>query len=462
MVLNFMFIIIITVVILEILLISSIRQNYYKSLENTLLNQLQVSSDLYVRYFSDATLHENVLNNVDTFWKRVTAQVQIIDLDGNVLMNSIGVLDDNTSKAEDVQNALQGNPGKWIGKVSYDTEKVMAVSYPLIVEEKPIGVLRFIASLKEINKEIRRIAYNFVIFGFVVILIAGFVSILLSNTIIGPLKEITIVAEEMAKGNFNAKSKKKTNDEIGKLSDTLNYMANEIIKKDELKNDFISSVSHELRTPLTSIKGWAITLKEESTSKEILKDGLDIIQKESDRLSDMVEELLDFSKFSSGKITLKRSELYIPNILNHIQTQLLPRALREKKEFFITYGKENPSIYMDENRLKQVFINLLDNAFKFTDIGGEVSLTSTYFQNNYFFIIKDNGCGIPKDELPKVKEKFYKGNSSKSQNGIGLSISDEIISMMNGTLEIKSKVNNGTEIIVTLPVEEVSKQDEKI
>ncbi|MEG2539169.1 MAG: histidine kinase dimerization/phospho-acceptor domain-containing protein, partial [Clostridium sp.] len=126
----------------------------------------------------------------------------------------------------------------------------------------------------------------------------------LTKTITGPLNEVTKVASIMAKGDFKVKSKKYYEDEIGKLSDTLNFLSDEIIKKDDLKNDFISSVSHELRTPLTSIKGWAITLKEFGSDKEMLSDGLDIIEKESDRLSGMVEELLDFSKFVSGKITL--------------------------------------------------------------------------------------------------------------------------------------------------------------
>lgn len=452
---NFMSIIIITVAILEIFLISSLKQNYYKNLEDTLFNQLQISSDLYVKYFSDATLDENVLNNVDTFWKQVTAQVEIIDMDGNILMDSMGIMDENVSKIEDVKKALQGQRGKWIGKVPYDTKKVLAISYPLIVEEKPIGILRFIASLGEIDKEIQRIALNFIIFGFLVVLISGLISILVANSITSPLKEVTSVAEEMARGNFKVKSKVKSKDEIEKLSGTLNYMAEEILKKDEIKNDFISSVSHELRTPLTSIKGWAVTLRQGYINQEMLKDGLDIIENESDRLTHMVEELLDFSKFVSGQVSLHYQEVYLPNLLEQIKRQLTPRATREEKYFDITYGDENPTILMDANRLKQVFINLLDNAFKFTEQGGKVLLSSVYENNQYIFIIEDDGCGIAQEEIPKVKEKFYKGKSSKSQNGIGLSLCDEITTMMGGTLEISSKINKGTQVKITLPVEEV-------
>lgn len=441
-------------VALEIFLINTVKQNYYKNLEDNLFNQIKISSDLYYKYFSDATLHENILNNVDTFWKQTTAQVEIIGLDGNILMDSIGVMSFDDAQMEDVNKALKGQKGKWIGKVDYDTEQVMAISYPLKSGEKTVGVLRFITSLREINNDIKEIASVFVWLGLVVVLISGFLSIFLANSIIGPLKEVTAAAEEMALGDFKAKSKKKYDDEIGKLSDTLNYMATEILKREQLKTDFISSVSHELRTPLTSIKGWAITLKQGYETKEMLIDGLDIIEKESDRLTLMVEELLDFSKFVSGKGDLEKKLVDIVSIVRHIKKQLTPRAIRDEIDFQVFYEEDLLKIYSDENRLKQVFINILDNAFNFTSPGGKVTFTIKYEHPNFLFHIKDTGCGISEEELPKVKEKFYKGKTSKSKNGIGLSICDEIISLMNGKLEIKSRINEGTEVIIVLPLQE--------
>ena len=190
-------------------------------------------------------------------------------------------------------------------------------------------------------------------------------------------------------------------------------MAEEIIKKDELKNDFISSVSHELRTPLTSIKGWAITLKHSYDDKKILTDGLDIIENESDRLSNMVEELLDFSKFVSGKITLVKKNININNVVDHIRKQLTPRAIRDNIDFKVFVEDDMPITYSDGNRLKQVFINILDNAFKFTPAGGSITLTANYEDNNFIFNIKDTGYGIVEEDLPKIKEKFYKGKTGE-------------------------------------------------
>jgi len=451
---NFIFIVVITVVALEIFLINIVKENYYKNLEEGLNNQIRISADLYSRYFSDATLHENILNNVDTFWKQTRAQVEILDKNGKVLMDSIGVISPDSRSTEDVIKAINGERGSWIGKVDYDDYKVMAISYPLKSGENIVGVLRFITSLREVDQDIRNIALLFIGFGGIVILISSFVAIFLANTIVGPLKSVTESAQKMALGDFKTKSVKKYDDEIGKLSDTLNYMAQEIVKKDELKNDFISSVSHELRTPLTSIKGWAITLKHSYNDTEILSDGLDIIEAESDRLTNMVEELLDFSKFISGQIALVKENTNVNDIIDHIRKQLAPRATRDNIDFRVFVEKDMPITCLDGNRLKQIFINILDNAFKFTPSGGSITLTASYKENNFIFNIKDTGFGIPEEDLPKIKEKFYKGKTSKSQSGIGLSICDEIIKLMNGTFEIKSEINKGTEIIITVPIEE--------
>jgi signal transduction histidine kinase len=451
---NFLFIIIISVTIMEMFFINTVKQNYYNNLEDNLFSQIKVSSDLYLRYFSDNSLHDNVLNNVDTFWKQTTAQVEIIDINGQVLMDSIGIKQTTPIDTSDIKNALLGKKGSWIGKVSYTSGEVMAVAYPLRSEDKIVGALRFITSLNEVNNEIKNIALLSIGFALLIILFFSLISFIMAHSIIGPLKEVTNVAEKMANGNYSIKSKKKFNDEIGKLSDTLNQMAKEILKKDELKNDFISSVSHELRTPLTSIKGWAITLKEGYEDKEILQDGLDIIEKESDRLTKMVEELLDFSKFVSGKIMLENKQTNITDMMDNIKKQMEPRANRENISLVVDYELDNPIIYIDENRLKQVFINIIDNAFKFSNSNGAIHFTASMDNKNICFMVIDNGCGISEEELPKIKEKFYKGKSSNSKNGIGLSICDEIIKLMKGKFEIKSKLNEFTEVTITIPLQE--------
>ena len=284
MALGFIFIIVITVVVLEALIINIVRSNYYRNLESSLYNQVSVSCELYLRYFSDTSLTDNVLNNVDSFWRQTNAQVEVIDANGRVLMDSIGYLPDDFG--------------------------IMAVSKVLQADGRTIGVLRFITTVKEVDEDVYQVSRVFIVIGLIVTAASVALCFLLSNSIVNPIQKVNEVAAKMASGDFSVRVKKIYNDEIGKLSDTLNYMADEIDKRDTLKNEFISSISHELRTPLTSIKGWAVTLMETgSDDKELFDTGLDIIEKESDRLTMMVEELLDFSRLVSGKMTMRNEQV---------------------------------------------------------------------------------------------------------------------------------------------------------
>lgn len=452
MALGFIFVIILTVLVLEAFIINIVRVNYYKNLEASLYNQVKVSSELYARYFSDASLTDNVLNNVDSFWRQTNAQVEIIDASGKVLMDSIGYMPEEGEKLPDVEDALRSGKGTWTGKVPYDSSGIMAVSSALQIDGSAVGVLRFITTLREVDKDVYAVSRVFVIIGLVVTAVSVFLSFLLSNTIVNPLKKVTDVAARMATGDFQVRSKKTYNDEIGKLSDTLNYMADEIDKRDKLKNDFISSISHELRTPLTSIKGWAVTLMEVGLEdRELFDTGLDIIEKESDRLTMMVEELLDFSRLISDKISMKMEKVSLEEFVDIVGRQLTPRAAREGLIFNVEVEGELPEIVADGNRLKQVVINILDNAFRFTSAGGSVLFKAVASGGEVVFTISDTGCGIPEDELPNVKEKFFKGRNSKLGNGIGLSICDEIIKLMNGRLTIYSAANKGTNVVIRIP-----------
>jgi methyl-accepting chemotaxis protein len=222
-VLNFMIVIVISVAILEVLLIYTVQQNYYGSLKGSLINQVKISADMYSKYFSDTSLEDNILYNVDAFWNQSNAEVQIADREGKIVMDSLGTIPDRDIPTDDVRNALYDRTGEWIGDMN--GQKVMAVAYPLKSNDEIVGALRLIASTSAIDQDIRGTAKIFIGIGVFVVLIAGLLSIFLANTILIPLKEVTSVAESMAAGNYKIKSRKRRDDEIGKLSDTLNYMA---------------------------------------------------------------------------------------------------------------------------------------------------------------------------------------------------------------------------------------------
>lgn len=451
---SYLFIITITVAILEVFLIFAIKEYYYNNMENMIFNQMKVSVDFYNSYLSSSSLKKNVQDNADIFWKNTSAEVQIIDKSGEMLMDSMGNFIEGKIQGDDVEKALRGVSGAYVTRDKTSKEKILYASYPLKSSNGIEGVLRFVTSLEEVDKVIIRISWTLIIIGIAVVLIAGIASIFLSDTIIKPLEEVTDMARKIASGRFNERINKKRDDEIGELSDTLNFMADEILKNDKLKNEFIASVSHELRTPLTSIKGWAMTIRTgDLEDKEEILDGLEIIEKESERLSSLVEELLDFSKFVSGKISLIKKPIDIKNIIEYIQKQMSPRALRQNINFTIEMEKDLSVILLDENRIKQVLINVLDNAFNFTDEKGSIEIKVTMEKNNLLLNVKDSGVGIPEEDLPRVTEKFFKGSSSKSGSGIGLSICKEIIDLHGGEFRITSEYGKGAQVSIRLPIQ---------
>ncbi|ACL76590.1 sensor histidine kinase [Ruminiclostridium cellulolyticum] len=447
---NFILIILISVLAFEVLLVYFTRLYFYNNIESILTNQIKTASDFYTRYFSDVPLEVNIMDNADLFWKQTTGQVQIVRNNGVVLLDSQGLESGEYVSGSDFKQAQQGKKGVWIG-LNNGKEQVMIVAYPLKSDTEQVGVIRFITSLKDVDKIIFNISMIFIIIGIVVILVAGTISIVLANSIIHPLKNVTGAAELMAEGNLDVRLIKSRNDEIGKLSDTLNYMASEIQKRERIKNDFISTVSHELRTPLTSIKGWANTIIDDDYSdREILSDGLNIIVKESDRLTEMVEDLLDFSRFVSGNVELKKEKTDVCSIIDYIEKQMSGMAKKGKIIFSVKCEKV-PTIVLDKNRITQLLINLLGNAFNFTPKNGMVALSSFLENDNIVFRVEDTGCGISPEELPLVTEKFYKGKSSNSHTGLGLSICDEIVKLHNGSLEIESELDKGTIVTVRIP-----------
>jgi signal transduction histidine kinase len=446
-------VIVITVLIVQIMIYIAVKGYYYSNLKDTIYGQIKISSDFYNTYLSSNTVKESIFNDNDTFWSNTDCRVQIIDLDGNVIMDSLGYISKEKILTKEVKAAFGGNTqgGATTYQNANSNEKIISMAYPLFYDTDVDGVLRFSASTQGIDKSIQYILFIIILLGLLVILISSTISLFISNSVMKPLKLVCIGAEKMAKGNFNESIPKYSKDEIGNLADTLNYMCEEILKNERLKNEFISSVSHELRTPLTSIKGWAIVLESSDLEdKEEIREGLKIIESEVERLTYLVEELLDFSKLISGKITLRKEMVNVDKFIQYILRQLEPKLLSRGIDVEFKSEEVKP-IEVDKNRMKQVLINILDNAIKFSPNDSKIVI-SIMEDNKYLTIsIKDHGYGISKEDLPHVKEKFYKGRNINASNGIGLSICDEIITQHGGILEINSGLQKGTEVIIMLP-----------
>ncbi len=417
------------------------------------------ANSLVMTYFNSEVFvldeaFNNMANNfVNNFPDKNLMEVWVIDKNGNVVASSNGFSVKN-EKYPDYSFALteEDGIGEWIGKMS-NNEKVMALTYILPSGDQGVsGAIRYIISLEDIDNQLFNIYFLVVLSLLIVIFFVIISGQFFIQSIIVPVRKINETAGKIAEGDFNVSVEHhKFNDELGQLCDTINNMAHEIGETNRMKNEFISTISHELRTPLTAIKGWGETIKLSRVDDELVDKGLDVIVNESDRLSELVEELLDFSRMESGKFSLKISRIDIIKEIRDVIETFESRSYQDGIKLNVNIDIKSLMINGDRNRLKQSFVNVIDNAFKYNKKDGFIDI-SVESNNDYItVIIEDDGCGISKFDLPRVTEKFYKSNNSVRGSGIGLAVTDEIIKMHNGELKIESEVQKGTKVSIILP-----------
>ncbi len=422
-------------------------QYYIGNIKEVLIQQAQLADNFFKNYMENSDLIYVAQDISEDFAQVSNAEVQVTNNSGVVLGDSIGNF--RYVETQDIIDAKKGGLGVFQGDYFDTGENVMAVSSPLLKGGKVVGMIRFVTSLNGVEDVMHRVMVLFTEVGIAVVAIVAMVGIFISGTLTRPLKEITEAAREISGGDFTVRLNKRYDDEVGTLAETLNQTAIELGKLDTMKNDFISSVSHEIRTPLTSIKGWAVTLKEDS-DEELMEKGLDIIEKETDRLTALVNRLLDFSRLESGNMSLAVSPVDIKNLIISTADQIRPRAQRQGITLDVD-ADDIPAIKGDINKLKQVLINILDNSLKFTDEGGRIRIYAEKTPDKVRIVIEDTGRGIPEGDLEHITEKFYTAQAKGSGSGLGLAISRELIELHGGTMSIKSRPGEGTSVMIELP-----------
>ena len=268
-----------------------------------------------------------------------------------------------------------------------------------------------------------------------------------------PMDKLTQSARHIAEGSYGIQCPKTADDEIGGLTDEINQMSEKIAAADKVRTEFISQVSHELRTPLTAITGWSETLAFDPAITGDSMKGVKIISKEANRLTGMVEELLEFTRIQDGRFNLR---IELVDITAELEDALFTYGeLMRQAGLEVDYTSpdyEIPLIPGDPERLKQVFLNVLDNAAAHGGDGGKIDVAIRSDGKYVIITMRDYGRGIPEAELPHVKEKFYKGSSKDRGNGIGLSVCDEIITRHGGTLGISNAEGGGCRVTISLPI----------
>jgi len=443
----------------------SMMNYYYVNIRTSLTNGANMSA----QYFG-----VDLASSQDSFYLNAKRQIsqnpslenvekQILFANGRIVMSSSGLPAGMMPKSPDISDAVSKNAtSTFVGRDAYTGERIMSVSSPLVSgESEIIGVIRYVTSLRHVDRRILILSLLATVIGIFMFLVVFFSNKLFLRSIISPLREVIDISKKISKGSYGAVIEKKYDDEVGELVDSINEMSAEIARAEKMKNEFISSVSHELRTPLTAIIGWGETLTTVGTDNpEETGRGVEIILKETRRLSKMVEELLDFARMESGRFTLYIDTVDIKAEFEETLFMYAETFRREKVEMSYSHDEEDDIfISGDRERLKQVFFNIIDNAVKHGGENKKLDLSLHREGKNAKLVIRDYGEGISEEDLPYVKVKFYKGKSKAQGSGIGLAVSDEIVKLHGGTLDIASTLGEGTTVTICLPVKETETKE---
>ncbi len=456
---NILFAIIAILFVFSCLIIFSVSTRYFNSAELTIRARNSKSVDTFFSSYSngdDELFAQGAYDFIENFAYKDIMEVWVLNKNGEPVISSSGFEVSSEGEMPDYTKALSSDDNIGVKRVRLTSgEPVTALTYILRNGNGEVyGGLRYMISMQEMYDQLYFIAMIIMIIFVLIVILITMSGMYFVSSIVDPVDRIRRTTAEIAKGNFTVRIEHEYyDDEIGELCESINEMAHQLSEIDKMKNDFISTVSHEIRTPLTAIKGWGDTLKKVSDNPEILARGLDIITTETTRLSSMVEELLDYSRIQNGSMRLIKEKLDICALTQEIYSFYKQRADEKSIELIISYPDEPVVIFGDVDKLRQVLINVLDNAIKYTPNEGKIEITVERTEKYVKISFTDNGCGISQKDLPHVKEKFYKANNTIRGTGIGLAVASEIVSLHSGEVNIYSKLSEGTRVEVLLPAE---------
>ena len=456
------------IIVLAVIAIAVILSALFISLT---FNTVQSQATTYAQDFENlhladsTTLYDMAIGLSDDFEHKNKIEVQVINHEGKVIVSTTGFQPSDDVTAE-YNRALASTSGTSVYRGENSGGENIMAGMQIIYDKNgnAIGAFRWVTSLKMAYKRINITVVLVVFISLLVLCLCAISGLFFLRAIVTKLRDMGNTARKIAGGDFKARIEVSSNDEIGELGETVNYMASELQNAETMKNDFISSVSHELRTPLTAIRGWGETAKMSiGTDEELVSRGLDVILSEADRLSGLVEDLLDFSRMQSGRMIVNNvSSIDVSTLLCAVADMYTELAIKQGIELSYTPPAQNSIVMCDPDRLKQVFINVIDNAVKYTEKGGLVLVTQTAEEGCVRIVVKDTGVGIPAEDVDRVKEKFFKSNKTIRGSGIGLAVADEIIKQHQGLLFVESTEGVGTTVTIVLPLYEETIEEKPI
>ena len=440
-------------------------QRTYRYMEETAADELYreaktIATSYAQNYYEDTITLADIQEHLAAIDVYLNAPIWIVDPQGELLINSRAQSPETAPvRIQDFSITSFGTRYYQIGTF-YDTltQESLTVYAPIIINYRVQGYVLIHKPMSQIT----RYSNGFINISYLslalIFLCTLAVLAVFTFAVYLPIRRITRSAKAYAAGNFDTKVKVHSNDELGYLAASFNYMASELHSLEDDQRKFIANVSHDFRSPLTSIKGYIEAIMDGTIPYEMQDKYLNIILMETERLNKLTQSMLELNKYGSHGAMLDVSPFDINNVIKMTVQSFEGTCTQKKISFELILTGETLFVNADMSKIQQVLYNLIDNAIKFSHADSTITIETTERNEKVFISVKDTGIGIPKDSLKKIWERFYKTDASRGKDkkgtGLGLAIVKEIIQAHNENITVISTEGVGTEFIFTLPLAE--------
>ncbi len=457
---TYLAIIVTTLILMSIYIIGLLSENLYSSETINMFAKANIISETVSEVWGE----NPSATATDKFAQIVERSLAGTNIRGVVTNTSYTVLYDTNEDSQligkvfmrDVlKRALDGEQAEIISDGANDM-RLVSVAVPVTRGGDILGVVYLAESVNTIDDTINSTRTSLIVFGVLIVILIGMLSLGMSYIITSPLEEFTSVAREISKGNFSKRVNTRGRSEIVQMGETLNYMCDELELLEEKRRKFVSDASHELKTPMAGIKLICDSLvSAENTDTATVKEFLSDLSDEVDRLTRIVERLLVLTKLDVGASSLKVEEVDIKSLINRIVKNLTPIATAKDIVMYTDYHDTDfAPMLLDYDKMYEALYNIFDNAIKYSPEGGFVHVDVTVDDEYMTIRIEDNGPGIPETERDRIFERFYRLDDSRARDtggtGLGLAITKEAVLMHGGTIEVTNVSEVGSMFTVRL------------
>jgi len=455
----YIIVIIISFIALIFILSNTFEDYFMNQKEKMLIEQCEKIQKQYSLVYERGPMYiDRLKQEVAALDKYLNARIWWVNTKGEIYVDS--QLDDTSwigekLTYEEIEEVFKGYIIKRKGQFrNYFEEPVLTIGYPIIVNNKVVIALFMHAPIPEIKRTISDV-YRISLAGLAFsILIASIGVFFLSRNLKRDIKNLNDAVKFISKGNFEKRLTITRKDELGQLAENFNYMAEDLNKLEQLRRTFISNLSHDIRSPLTSIKGFLQAILDGTIPRDKQNKYLEIALGESERLTKMTNDILDLSKMESGEISLSRTEFGINSLIINEIDKFETRLLDKNIDVELNLYKGNDTVYADKEQITRVLCNLIDNAVKFVEYGGKISIETVQRKEKIYISITNTGQIIPQEELRYIWNRFHKVDKSRSEDkkgsGLGLSIVNAIIKNHGEEIKARSSNEEGTVFTFTL------------